>query len=253
MKKKYAAIMLGLALSLSSCLVYAADTSTQESETTQQAGSEAAPESNNMVMGTVTAIDDTSVTVETMAGGQGGAPGGQTSDGQAPDGQAPNGQAPNGQAPNGQAPNGQAPADGQASDSQASSGSEENTAASEDGSAASEDAQQSTEAESLTIDDIKVGDMVMLQLNDDGEVISIQTDSKSSLPAADGSGSASAGTGTGTEVSSESTDSSTDSASGSEEKTYSFADGVTVSSRAQGGPNSMGQNPAAESESSSEQ
>ena len=93
MKNKYAAIVLGLALTISSCPVYAAENTTEattnaenslEAETTSDSEAE-----ENTVLGQVTAVNDDSITIAIGTQKEMQAPGG---DG-APDSQAPNGSA----------------------------------------------------------------------------------------------------------------------------------------------------------------
>ena len=96
MKNKYAAIVLGLALTISSCPVYAAENTTEattnaenslEAETTSDSEAE-----ENTVLGQVTAVNDDSITIAIGTQKEMQAPGGD-GQGQAPDGQAPNGSA----------------------------------------------------------------------------------------------------------------------------------------------------------------
>lgn len=90
MKNKYAAIVLGLALTISSCPVYAAENTT-EATTNAENSSEAETTSDseaeeNTVLGQVTAVNDDSITIAI----------GTQKEMQAPDGNgAPDGQAPN--------------------------------------------------------------------------------------------------------------------------------------------------------------
>ena len=183
MKNKYAAIVLGLALTISSCPVYAAENTT-EATTNAENSSEAETTSDseaeeNTVLGQVTAVNDDSITIAIGTQKEMQAPGGDgqgqpsmldltgeeqtitvTSDtiitrqtmqdpgsngqGQAPDGNgAPDGQAPDGNgAPDGQAPNGSADS-----------------------------------SETLSLSDLKEGDIVSVVLNDDGTAASITVQS----------------------------------------------------------------------------
>lgn len=89
MKNKYAAIVLGLALTISSCPVYAAENTTEattnaenslETETTSDSEAE-----ENTVLGQVTAVNDGSITIAIGTQKEMQAPGGD-GQGQAPDG-----------------------------------------------------------------------------------------------------------------------------------------------------------------------
>ena len=89
MKNKYAAIVLGLALTISSCPVYAAENTTEattnaenslETETTSDSEAE-----ENTVLGQVTAVNDNSITIAIGTQKEMQAPGGD-GQGQAPDG-----------------------------------------------------------------------------------------------------------------------------------------------------------------------
>lgn len=89
MKNKYAAIVLGLALTISSCPVYAAENTTEattnaenslEAETTSDSEAE-----ENTVLGQVTAVNDDSITIAIGTQKEMQAPGGD-GQGQAPDG-----------------------------------------------------------------------------------------------------------------------------------------------------------------------
>lgn len=89
MKNKYAAIVLGLALTISSCPVYAAENTTEattnaenslETETTSDSEAE-----ENTVLGQVTAVNDDSITITIGTQKEMQAPGGD-GQGQAPDG-----------------------------------------------------------------------------------------------------------------------------------------------------------------------
>ena len=89
MKNKYAAIVLGLALTISSCPVYAAENTTEattnaenslETETTSDSEAE-----ENTVLGQVTAVNDDSITIAIGTQKEMQAPGGD-GQGQAPDG-----------------------------------------------------------------------------------------------------------------------------------------------------------------------
>ena len=89
MKNKYAVIVLGLALTISSCPVYAAENTTEattnaenslETETTSDSEAE-----ENTVLGQVTAVNDDSITIAIGTQKEMQAPGGD-GQGQAPDG-----------------------------------------------------------------------------------------------------------------------------------------------------------------------
>lgn len=89
MKNKYAAIVLGLALTISSCPVYAAENTT-EATTNAENSSEAETTSDseaeeNTVLGLVTAVNDDSITIAIGTQKEMQAPGGD-GQGQAPDG-----------------------------------------------------------------------------------------------------------------------------------------------------------------------
>ena len=89
MKNKYAAIVLGLALTISSCPVYAAENTT-EATTNAENSSEAETPSDseaeeNTVLGQVTAVNDDSITIAIGTQKEMQAPGGD-GQGQAPDG-----------------------------------------------------------------------------------------------------------------------------------------------------------------------
>lgn len=89
MKNKYAAIVLGLALTISSCPVYAAENTT-EATTNAENSSEAETTSDseaeeNTVLGQVTAVNDDSITIAIGTQKEMQAPGGD-GQGQAPDG-----------------------------------------------------------------------------------------------------------------------------------------------------------------------
>ena len=89
MKNKYAAIVLGLALTISSCPVYAAENTT-EATTNAENSSEAETISDseaeeNTVLGQVTAVNDDSITIAIGTQKEMQAPGGD-GQGQAPDG-----------------------------------------------------------------------------------------------------------------------------------------------------------------------
>lgn len=130
MKNKYAAIVLGLALTISSCPVYAAENTTEattnaenspEAETTSDSEAE-----ENTVLGQVTAVNDDSITIAIGTQKEMQAPGGD-GQGQAPDGQDPNGGADS--------------------------------------------------SETLSLSDLKEGDIVSVVLNDDGTAASITVQS----------------------------------------------------------------------------
>ena len=107
MKKKYAALVLGLAISMTGTSVYVAGSSAEaaaESTTDDTSGSK---DSSDDSAAAEKKSDDESSDSQKPDGELPEKP-----DGEAPDGEAPDGEAPDGEAPDGQAPDGQGGPDG---------------------------------------------------------------------------------------------------------------------------------------------
>ena len=100
MKKKYAALVLGLAISMTGTSVYAAGSSAEAAAESTTDDTSAAEKKS----------DDESSDSKKPEGEPPEKPDGEKPDGEAPDGQAPNGQAPDGQGGPGGAPGGQSQA-----------------------------------------------------------------------------------------------------------------------------------------------
>nr|WP_296158197.1 hypothetical protein [uncultured Blautia sp.] len=97
MKKKYAALVLGLAISMTGTSVYAAGSSAEAAAESTTDDTSAAEKKS----------DDKSSDSKKPEGEPPEKPDGEKPDGEKPDGEAPDGEAPDGQAPDGQAPDGQ--------------------------------------------------------------------------------------------------------------------------------------------------
>ena len=196
MKNKYAAIVLGLALTISSCPVYAAENTT-EATTNAENSSEAETTSDseaeeNTVLGQVTAVNDDSITIAIGTQKEMQAPGGD-GQGQAPDGNGDQQTPPekpddsNGDSSDQQTP----PEKPEGSSEEASS---ENAAADDSNGEAPQAPDGNSQApngsadssETLSLSELKEGDIVSVVLNDDGTAASITVQSMGGVMGAPG-------------------------------------------------------------------
>ena len=208
MKNKYVKSMMGLMLSVSLIAggtigVYASDTTETATESTTEAGSEAnseaaseAADEEDAVYGEVKSVDGDTITF--TVGTRNEVPGMEKPDGEAPQGDKPDGQEPGsesfltltseerevtvstdteivkGMMFNGTKPDGEKPMAEESDQKDAEATSEEETTEAASEEVTTEDAKAVPEAESLTIDDIKAGDIIKVIYDKDNNVTKIE-------------------------------------------------------------------------------
>ncbi len=210
MKKRTLAAMLGIMMTgtmLIGQTAYAAETGTETQVTAPELPGNM-QEKGNTVVGEVTAVSSSSITIAAQEMGQ-GMPGesseettaeettvtitdettfsdqgpgfgpmggmrpsdmGQASNGEAPSGELPSGEAPSGELPSGELPSGEAPS------GELPSGEAPTFEAPTSDTSSDSDTEES-ESETLSIADIEVGDMVFVTVDDEGNAISISVQS----------------------------------------------------------------------------
>ena len=195
MKNKYAAIAFGLVLTISSCPVYAAENTTETTASAEENGSAAETEENTL-LGQVTAVNEDSFTIalgtrkEMQApGGEGGEQqtppdsegGGQQTPPEKPDSdkeQASDGEGAEQQTPpDGENGGQQTPPDGEGGGQPSLldlTGEEQTISVTSDTVITRESMQAPDDSsETVTLSDLQEGDIVAVELNDDGTAASV--------------------------------------------------------------------------------
>ena len=255
MKNKYAAIALGLVLTISSCPVYAAENTTETTASAEENGN-AAETKENTLLGQLTAVNEDSFTIalgtrkEMQApGGEGG--GQQTSpDGEdggqqtPPDGEGGEQQAPpekpdsdKEQASDGEGAEQQTPPDGEGGGQPSMldlTGEEQTISVTSDTVITRQSMQAPDDSsETVTLSDLQEGDIVAVELNDDGTAASVTIQSMNMGGGMGGPGSQSQGVDSYTAVNTYSEDTSLDgdsiASSGTDENAVLVDSGANVS------------------------
>ena len=208
MKNKYVKSMMGLMLSVSLIAggtigVYASDTTETATESTTEAGSEAdseaaseAADEEDAVYGEVKSVDGDTITF--TVGTRNEVPGMEKPDGEAPQGEQPDGQEPDsesfltltseerevtvsanteivkGMMFDGTKPDGEKPMAEESDQKDAEAMSEEETTEATPEEVTTKDAKAAPGAETLTIDDIKAGDIIKVIYDKDNNVTKIE-------------------------------------------------------------------------------
>lgn len=267
MKNKYAAIALGLVLTISSCPVYAAENTTETAASAEENGSAAETEENTL-LGQVTAVNEDSFTIALGTRKEMQAPGGEGGEQQTPpDSEGAEQQTP----PDGENGGQQTPPDGEGGgqlsmldltgeeqtismtsdtvitresmQAPGSEGGEQQTPpekpeeASEDDDTApvsDENAEAPDDSsETVTLSDLQEGDIVAVELNDDGTAASVTIQSMNMGGGMGGPGGQSQGVDSYTAVNTYSEDTSLDgdsiASSGTDENAVLVDSGANVS------------------------
>ena len=199
MKRKYAAMVLGLTLALTSMnMAYAADKDTDTAQTTEAAAedesADAADETASQeVYGEVTEVGEDSITINVGTMKEGQAP----QDGEKPDGEAPSMLDLTGESqdikvtdtttyekqaapekPDGEAPDGEKPEDAKDDNSDEKTDADDKDADSTDTEATTDDSKADGQApemqtESIALTDIQVGDTIKVTLDADGNATAV--------------------------------------------------------------------------------
>ena len=255
MKNKYAAIAFGLVLTISSCPVYAAENTTETTASAEENGSAAETEENTL-LGQVTAVNEDSFTIalgtrkEMQApGGEGGEQqtppdsegGGQQTPPEKPDSdkeQASDGEGAEQQTPpDGENGGQQTPPDGEGGGQPSLldlTGEEQTISVTSDTVITRESMQAPDDSsETVTLSDLQEGDIVAVELNDDGTAASVTIQSMNMGGGMGGPGSQSQGVDSYTAVNTYSEDTSLDgdsiASSGTDENAVLVDSGANVS------------------------
>ena len=195
MKNKYAAIAFGLVLTISSCPVYAAENTTETTASAEENGSAAETEGNTL-LGQVTAVNEDSFTIALGTRKEMQAPGGEGGEQQTPpDGEGGGQQTPpekpdsdKEQASDGEGAEQQTPPDGENGGQQTPpdgegggqpslldlTGEEQTISVTSDTVITRESMQAPDDSsETVTLSDLQEGDIVAVELNDDGTAASV--------------------------------------------------------------------------------
>ena len=244
MKNKYAAIAFGLVLTISSCPVYAAENTTETTASAEENGSAAETEENTL-LGQVTAVNEDSFTIalgtrkEMQApGGEGG---GQQTPPEKPDSdkeQASDGEGAEQQTPpDGENGGQQTPPDGEGGGQPSLldlTGEEQTISVTSDTVITRQSMQAPDDSsETVTLSDLQEGDIVAVELNDDGTAASVTIQSMNMGGGMGGPGSQSQGVDSYTAVNTYSEDTSLDgdsiASSGTDENAVLVDSGANVS------------------------
>lgn len=255
MKNKYAAIALGLVLTISSCPVYAAENTTETTASAEENGSAAETEENTL-LGQVTAVNEDSFTIALGTRKEMQAPGGEGGEQQTPpDGEGGGQQTPpekpdsdKEQASDGEGAEQQTPPDGENGGQQTPPDSEdggqpsmldltgeEQTISVTSDTVITRESMQAPDdsSETVTLSDLQEGDIVAVELNDDGTAASVTIQSMNMGGGMGGPGSQSQGVDSYTAVNTYSEDTSLDgdsiASSGTDENAILVDSGANVS------------------------
>ena len=255
MKNKYAAIAFGLVLTISSCPVYAAENTTETTASAEENGSAAETEENTL-LGQVTAVNEDSFTIALGTRKEMQAPGGEDGEQQAPpDGEGGGQQTPpekpdsdKEQASDGEGAEQQTPPDGENGGQQTPpdgegggqpslldlTGEEQTISVTSDTVITRESMQAPDDSsETVTLSDFQEGDIVTVELNDDGTAASVTIQSMNMGGGMGGPGSQSQGVDSYTAVNTYSEDTSLDgdsiASSGTDENAVLVDSGANVS------------------------
>ena len=211
MKNKYAAIALGLVLTISSCPVYAAENTTETTASAEENGSAAETEENTL-LGQVTAVNEDSFTIALGTRKEMQAPGGEGGGQQTP-------------------PNGE----GGGQPSMLDLTGEEQTISVTSDTVITRESMQAPDdsSETVTLSDLQEGDIVAVELNDDGTAASVTIQSMNMGGGMGGPGGQSQGVDSYTAVNTYSEDTSLDgdsiASSGTDENAVLVDSGANVS------------------------
>ena len=266
MKNKYAAIAFGLVLTISSCPVYAAENTTETTASAEENGSAAETEENTL-LGQVTAVNEDSFTIALGTRKEMQAPGGEGGEQQTPpekpdsdkeqasDSEGGEQQAPpekpdsdEEQASDGEGAEQQTPPDGENGGQQTPpdgegggqpslldlTGEEQTISVTSDTVITRESMQAPDDSsETVTLSDLQEGDIVAVELNDDGTAASVTIQSMNMGGGMGGPGSQSQGVDSYTAVNTYSEDTSLDgdsiASSGTDENAVLVDSGANVS------------------------
>ena len=255
MKNKYAAIAFGLVLTISSCPVYAAENTTETTASAEENGSAAETEGNTL-LGQVTAVNEDSFTIALGTRKEMQAPGGEGGEQQTPpDGEGGGQQTPpekpdsdKEQASDGEGAEQQTPPDGENGGQQTPpdgegggqpslldlTGEEQTISVASDTVITRESMQAPDDSsETVTLSDLQEGDIVAVELNDDGTAASVTIQSMNMGGGMGGPGSQSQGVDSYTAVNTYSEDTSLDgdsiASSGTDENAVLVDSGASVS------------------------
>ena len=255
MKNKYAAIAFGLVLTISSCPVYAAENTTETTASAEENGSAAETEGNTL-LGQVTAVNEDSFTIALGTRKEMQAPGGEGGEQQTPpDGEGGGQQTPpekpdsdKEQASDGEGAEQQTPPDGENGGQQTPpdgegggqpslldlTGEEQTISVTSDTVITRESMQAPDDSsETVTLSDFQEGDIVTVELNDDGTAASVTIQSMNMGGGMGGPGSQSQGVDSYTAVNTYSEDTSLDgdsiASSGTDENAVLVDSGANVS------------------------
>ena len=255
MKNKYAAIAFGLVLTISSCPVYAAENTTETTASAEENGSAAETEENTL-LGQVTAVNEDSFTIALGTRKEMQAPGGEGGEQQTPpDSEGGGPQTPpekpdsdKEQASDGEGAEQQTPPDGENGGQQTPpdgegggqpslldlTGEEQTISVTSDTVITRESMQAPDDSsETVTLSDLQEGDIVAVELNDDGTAASVTIQSMNMGGGMGGPGSQSQGVDSYTAVNTYSEDTSLDgdsiASSGTDENAVLVDSGANVS------------------------
>ena len=255
MKNKYAAIAFGLVLTISSCPVYAAENTTENTASAEENGSAAETEENTL-LGQVTAVNEDSFTIALGTRKEMQAPGGEGGEQQTPpDSEGGGPQTPpekpdsdKEQASDGEGAEQQTPPDGENGGQQTPpdgegggqpslldlTGEEQTISVTSDTVITRESMQAPDDSsETVTLSDLQEGDIVAVELNDDGTAASVTIQSMNMGGGMGGPGSQSQGVDSYTAVNTYSEDTSLDgdsiASSGTDENAVLVDSGANVS------------------------
>ena len=255
MKNKYAAIAFGLVLTISSCPVYAAENTTETTASAEENGSAAETEENTL-LGQVTAVNEDSFTIALGTRKEMQAPGGEDGEQQAPPDDEGGGQqtppekpdSDKEQASDGEGAEQQTPPDGENGGQQTPpdgegggqpslldlTGEEQTISVTSDTVITRQSMQAPDDSsETVTLSDLQEGDIVAVELNDDGTAASVTIQSMNMGGGMGGPGSQSQGVDSYTAVNTYSEDTSLDgdsiASSGTDENAVLVDSGANVS------------------------
>ena len=255
MKNKYAAIAFGLVLTISSCPVYAAENTTETTASAEENGSAAETEENTL-LGQVTAVNEDSFTIALGTRKEMQAPGGEGGEQQTPpdseggeqqtppDSEGGGQQTPpekpdsdKEQASDGENGGQQTPPDGEGGGQPSLldlTGEEQTISVTSDTVITRESMQAPDDSsETVTLSDLQEGDIVAVELNDDGTAASVTIQSMNMGGGMGGPGSQSQGVDSYTAVNTYSEDTSLDgdsiASSGTDENAVLVDSGANVS------------------------
>ena len=233
MKNKYAAIAFGLVLTISSCPVYAAENTTENTASAEENGSAAETEENTL-LGQVTAVNEDSFTIALGTRKEMQAPGGEGGGQQTPP-EKPDSDKE--QASDGEGAEQQTPPDGEGGGQPSMldlTGEEQTISVTSDTVITRESMQAPDDSsETVTLSDLQEGDIVAVELNDDGTAASVTIQSMNMGGGMGGPGSQSQGVDSYTAVNTYSEDTSLDgdsiASSGTDENAVLVDSGANVS------------------------